>query len=408
MLSGAPTQYMCGSGCFPEPNASVRAPSVRYNASDISPCPKTLYLLLLADVFDWQNFPFRSDPAFCAFSYSAALTPNISSVTPNAGTIGDTITISGQGFAPSPANNTVLVGGVRAQTLSSSGGQIQAKLAPGGTAGWTRVVVVVDGKGYAAESAADVTAFRLRNLQLASFWPPTVSVQGGTLVTLSGSGFDPLNVTRNSVTVCGATCPVVNITTTSQTLTCVAPAAAQGPCSVSVSVDLGSGQSDSVSLSGMTYAAAGVPILESFTPLRVSTGSGGLILIQGQDLAASTVKLRDLSSGGVADCDVISANGTQLTCQADVAAAGAYRVLVASAGNVTAISAGTVQAALGKGLLRRRPCLLNHARGEFLNQYESGKTLRKYFGDPARETELRLVGREEDIPAKLSKTYAQL
>ncbi|GAQ89759.1 hypothetical protein KFL_005590010 [Klebsormidium nitens] len=287
-----------------------------------------------------------SDPAYCAFTYSVALTPNISSVSPTNGTIGDTITISGQGFSPLPSNNTVLVGGVRAQVTSSSGAQIQAKLAPGGAAGWTRVVVIVDGKGYAADSAAGVSTFRLRILQLASFWPPTVSTQGGTLVTLTGSGFDPLNVTRNAVTICGATCPLVNVTTSSQTLTCVAPRAAAGQCSVLVSVDLGSGQTDSVSLSGMTYVSTGVPSVESVNPARIAATGGGLILIQGQDLAGSVVTLRDLAFGRVADCGIVSANGTQVTCKAQGAAAGAYRVLVTSAGNVTAISGSTVEVAL--------------------------------------------------------------
>lgn len=305
----------------------------------------------MPNVLFLTTYTFRSDPAYCAFTYSVALTPNISSVSPTSGTIGDTITITGQGFSPFPSNNTVLVGGVRAQIVSSSGVQIQAKLTPGGTAGWTRVVVVVDGKGYAADSAAGVSAFRLRNLQLASFWPPTVSTQGGTLVTLTGSGFDPLNVTRNAVTICGATCPLVNVTTSSQTLTCIAPGAAAGQCNVVVSVDLGSGQTDSVTLSGMTYAASGVPSIETVTPARVSASGGELILIEGQDLAGSSVTLKDLPSGGTADCGIVSANGTSMTCKVDSTAAGAYRVLVTSAGNVTAISGSTVEVALGK--LRR-------------------------------------------------------
>lgn len=307
---------------------------------------------------------FCSDPSYCAFSYKVALTPNISSITPNAGTIGDTITITGQGFSSTPANNTVLVGGVKAKVVSSSGGQIQATLASGGVAGWTRVVVVVDGKGYAAELVANVTSFRLRNLQLNRFWPPTISTLGGSLVTLSGSGFDPLNFSRNTITVCGSACQVVNLTTSSESLTCIAPAAnaSASPCSVSVSVDLGSGQSDSVTLSGISYANTGAPHIESVSPARVSAGSGGLILIQGRDFsglsgqrkllessAAPTVKLRELSSGSEAECTVGSVSSTEMTCQAEGASAGLYRVLVTLGENVTAISMGTVEVALGEG-----------------------------------------------------------
>ena len=87
-----------------------------------------------------------------SFTYSTQKTPVVSTVSPAAGYIGDSVTITGSGFSSTKADNTVKIGDAVCDVSSSSGSQIVCT-AGARPAGKVAVSVSVAGKGLATSSA---------------------------------------------------------------------------------------------------------------------------------------------------------------------------------------------------------------------------------------------------------------
>lgn len=163
------------------------------------------------------------------FTYEAG--PTIASIAPTSGSTagGTTVTIAGSNFAGA---TSVTFDGTAATITSASASQI-AVTSPVHTAAGA-VNVVVTTPGGATTSVAGFTY--VAPPTLASIAPVTGSINGGTLVTLTGTGFVPGNTT---VTFGGVTATNgINILTTSWSV--LAPAHAAGTVDVVVTTPAGS------------------------------------------------------------------------------------------------------------------------------------------------------------------------
>ncbi|MEP6676033.1 MAG: FG-GAP-like repeat-containing protein [Ferruginibacter sp.] len=86
-------------------------------------------------------------PAAIIFSLQIFAQPSISSFTPVAGKVGDTVSITGNNFSTTATDNIIFFGAVKATVLSSTATNISAKVPPG--AGYNPISVTVNGlTGY--------------------------------------------------------------------------------------------------------------------------------------------------------------------------------------------------------------------------------------------------------------------
>lgn len=135
----------------------------------------------------------------------------VSSITPDKGAAGSTITITGSGFSADPKGNKVTINGVEAEVVSATATSLTVKVPE--NAGSGKVVVTVGDKTFTGPDFQSVT--------------PPVDVKiddlspskgpGLTEVTISGSGFSAV-ASENKVTFNGVDAQVVSASKTSLTV----------------------------------------------------------------------------------------------------------------------------------------------------------------------------------------------
>ena len=233
-----------------------------------------------------------------SFTYdSATATPTVATVTPASGTGAQSLTIDGDNFGSSPV---VTVGATDCVVTASTSSSISCDL-PAVAGGDYAVVVLAPEFGL---SNSDVTYES--ELTASSMSPLTGSFGGGSLLTITGTGFD--TETDPTVTVCSADCAVESVTDTE--IQCRTPAnsgSVTEDCAVSVSQASGK----SVDLAdSFTYDDSLTPQVASVSPQRGGTGGGTSITITGTGFAASGNKVMIDGS----ECDITSESETSITC----------------------------------------------------------------------------------------------
>jgi hypothetical protein len=200
-------------------------------------------------------------------TYSSAITPTISSISPTSGTASQLLTITGSNFVS--GQTSVQVGGVTCtvNTVSSTSITCTVGSSPAGN---QPVVAQVTSVG---DSNSNV-AF-LYSLQVSSVTPTQGSYGGGQVLTVVGDGFSGSNV---AVTICNQACQSVTIVSNTQ-LTCVTPAAtfstSDTTCSLTVTVgELSQSQS-------FVYRTSLTAVVTSISPTRGGTGGGTTLTITG-------------------------------------------------------------------------------------------------------------------------------
>jgi hypothetical protein len=232
------------------------------------------------DVF---NYNATAGIAPCVFRYDDALTPTVSGVSPSTVTAGDTLTVTGTGFLTAAAGvgkapgggdlsvsalNWVYLNGSRCNVTSATATQLRCTVdhTPAGV--YDVAVEVGQGRGYArvAAGAAVVTY----PLSIAAVSPTSGSEAGGTLLSITGTGFRGVG---DVVTVGGSPCTVVPAATRSySSLACRTPAK-------------GASASAAISLNGVapgstfTYDVAKTASVASLTPVVLSTAITGIVNI---------------------------------------------------------------------------------------------------------------------------------
>jgi len=173
--------------------------------------------------------------------------PTISVLVPNAGTIagGTPITINGTGFV---AGATVTIDGVACTSVVVVSAIIITAVTPSGTTGAKDVVVTNADTGFGTKSGGFTYVI---NPTVDSISPDSGSIDGGTHVTITGTGF----VAGAIVNIGSPGPPCTDIVVVSSTeITCVTQSDSAGPADVVVlNPDTGEG----TLVGGFNYAVGG-------------------------------------------------------------------------------------------------------------------------------------------------------
>jgi hypothetical protein len=231
--------------------------------------------------------------------------PSITSITPVSGPIagGTTITINGSGFV---SGTTASVGGTAATGITLVSETQLTAVTPSGVAGPVDVVVsgptalmatAVNGFTYLSGPAPNPTITRVD--------PTSGSAAGGTVITLTGSGFQ----TGVTVTLGGTLSGTVTLLT-GGSLTFVAPAGAAGAAAIVVT------NLDATTVTGTGFFTYGVPT-PVVTVVNVNTGpvaGGTAITITGTGFESAGVSQPTVTIGGASATSVSAVNATTITC----------------------------------------------------------------------------------------------
>ncbi|KAM6899772.1 PKHD1 like 1, tandem duplicate 1 [Xenentodon cancila] len=237
------------------------------------------------------------------FNYSAAYTPVISSISPTTGPSGSLLTLTGSGFGSDAQLVYVTINDVPCNVTSVFDTHLECTAGnnPGGE---FPVVLHHQVKGYAQSDVMFKYELTLSNVQ-----PNEGSFGGGALLSVQGSGFDPV---YSKVLICDEECEVDRDMSTSSRLSCWSPrnnsTLSQLSCVVSVINPL-----VTVSLSaGFTYKSELTPVISEVSPRRGGTGGGTRLTIAGSGFSASVSEVNVTIAGSV--CDVESTNSTHIIC----------------------------------------------------------------------------------------------
>ena len=267
------------------------------------------------------NADAQSGTLNSGYTYSTANSaPTVTSISPNSGTIngGTAVTIRGTGFL---AGATVKLGGTSATGVSVVNSTTIAATTPAHAAGATSVVVTnTDAKTGTLNNGFTFTGPPPPNPAptVSSITPNSGTTNGGTAVTIAGTGF----LAGATVKMGGTSATVLSVVN-STLITATAPAHVAGAVDVVVTnTDTKTG----TLTSGYTYTAAAnpAPTVTSINPATGVTTGGTAVSITGTGfLAGATV-----SFGGTAATGVALVNSTTITASTPAHAAGAVNVVV--------------------------------------------------------------------------------
>jgi len=149
-----------------------------------------------------------------------------------------------------------------------------------------------------------------------SISPTSGPAAGGTVVTISGTGF------RNGATVTfgGTAASSVNVVG-STTITATTPAHASGPVNVVVT---NPNAQNSTLTNGFTYAAAPAPTVSGVNPTSGTAAGGTAVTISGTGFVTGAT----VSFGGTAATGVVVNSGTSISATTPAHAAGQVNVVV--------------------------------------------------------------------------------
>ncbi|MSQ30578.1 MAG: hypothetical protein EXR64_00900 [Dehalococcoidia bacterium] len=282
---------------------------------------------------------------FTGFAYGAATTttggtqPSVTSVAPNSGSSagGSGVTITGSGFS-SPA--TVTFGGIPATNVSVvNAGLITATAPPNAVGAVT--VLVSGGNGQVGGLTAGFT-YIVAIPQVTGVTPTSALPQGGTALTITGSGFVP----GATVTVGGATATGVTVVSPTQ-ITATTPAGPAGAAHVLV-INPGGAISGLANAFSYSTTAPATPVSGPIALISLSPATGPLtggtsISIGGSGFVnGATVTV----GGTVATAGVVSP--TQIVALTPPSGtASSVAVTVTNPGGVSATMPGAFTYALG-------------------------------------------------------------
>ncbi len=259
---------------------------------------------------------------------------SIISFSPDHGTVGDTVTITGTGFSSMPAQNTVAFNGVAATVISSNSTQIVVSVPTGATSGPISATTP-------SGNATSVKPFSVLAHSLTpsiSSFTPNVGVPGSS-VTVSGSNFDPVPLNnRIRFNIASATTNTASVTGLTVT---VPPTAMSGHISLSTPTGMTTSSDDFFVPFG-THTAADVGFTGRVTIGGTSTnmalsspGKIGLLVFDAA--AGQRVGFQWTSTLSVCSIFLFAPNGASLpissSCQSG--STGIGNVLIPSSGTYT-------------------------------------------------------------------------
>jgi len=246
------------------------------------------------------------------FTYVATLAPTVTAVTPEGGPLAGstTITVTGTGFL---SGATVALGSSAATSVTVLSATHLVAVTPAGTA----ATVALSVTNTDAQEGTLASAFSYRAAPtVTAASPSTGSAAGGTVVTLSGTGF----LAGASVSFGGVLGTSVTVDSASK-ITVATPAHAAGSVTVTVTSD---GQVGTLA-SGFTFRAP--PAVSAVLPASSGPAGGGTVTVLGSGFVDGAT----VSFGEVAATGVVLADAGRLTAIAPAHAAGPVAVTVTNA-----------------------------------------------------------------------------
>ncbi|XP_072925977.1 LOW QUALITY PROTEIN: PKHD1 like 1, tandem duplicate 1 [Hemitrygon akajei] len=262
----------------------------------------------------------------CGYRWTSAKTPVITGISPSRGSSvsGTVLTISGFQFANSSETDTtqVLVGGAKCPITRLTDtemtcliGQPNITVAP--------VTVYIAALGLAKHSGNQTFTFTYE-LEVAGIFPSVGSAEGGTILTISGSGFTP------SATILVGEKPCHLLTLSPSEMTCSTPAAAAGVANISVFTD----EMHSTLPFNFTYTEEKMPVILKITPTASNVAGGSSLTIHGSNFGnrsgASCVFI------GNSECPILQWWPNNITCQLPSLPPGAYSIQTRAPNSSTA------------------------------------------------------------------------
>ena len=242
-----------------------------------------------------------SRPEICNFVYSPRDTPSVTSVVPTGVRSGDAVTITGEGFGDSSPLVQVQLGDVRCDVTAVSDTSISCT-AQGGSSGTKSVEVLISPIGRASVPNLVVEY----NVSIVSITPNSVSLGGGNVVNISGSGFLP-NQCQNVSSDCSCNDFMVlidgeeaDISYSSGTdiIVTTPPSSTRtaGAVSVTVSITCDDGRVYADTLAnGITYTANSATV-SGMAPAEGTAGGGTVVTITGMNLPTDAADITVLVS----------------------------------------------------------------------------------------------------------------
>lgn len=232
-----------------------------------------------------------------AFTYQA-IAPTLVNISPNAGSVtgGTVVTVQGSGFIP---GTTLSIGGILASNVQITNATTLTATIPAYVRG-SLVKDVIVNNGMSNATLAGGFTYTESAPTLSQITPATGSVAGGTMITLTGTGFNP----STTVTVGGVAATSV-VVSNSTTITAITPAYTGGALTVDVVVD--NGISNATLIAGFTYTPMAVTIA-SITPALGSIIGGTPVIITGTGFTLSTV----VFLGGYLATDIVMLNANTI------------------------------------------------------------------------------------------------
>ncbi|KAG8441692.1 hypothetical protein GDO86_010757 [Hymenochirus boettgeri] len=252
----------------------------------------------------------------CGYTWSANQTPVINNITVSKDNNGAQLVliINGTGFSNDNGNDTssVKVGYAPCSIINISASEIRCLLQPS-SAGTLPVQVYIAGIGF-AESSLNFTI----QTTISSVSPSSVSRAGGTIVTITGSGFG-----GNSLVQIGtSTCDVLYANTT--TIQCQIQPGEQSEGDVNVTVL--TNEITATLEDAFTYSSSSTPTITQISSNTSSVLGGKTLTIIGSDFGNESPN--SLVVIGNIPCGILQWSITNITCLLPANLPGIYSLLV--------------------------------------------------------------------------------
>jgi M6 family metalloprotease-like protein len=321
--------------------------------------------------------PGGSSSLPAAFTYYGP--PVLSSVSPSSGpaTGGSVLSISGSDFVAGATN--VTVGGVAAAGVNVVSPTLLTAVSPGGTAGSAPVQVFTP-----AGPSLHTPLFTYVDVPaIAAVSPQSGPAEGGTVLTVTGTGFV---VGATTVTVGGVPASSVNVTSAA-TLTALTPAHAPGAAAVAVTTSYGTATLPA----SFTYLTPAPPALGTVNPATGPSTGGTLITLTGSGFVPNQTAV---SLGGAPASGVLVVSDTLLRATAPAHAEGPVTVAVTTPhGTATMSNAFTFTAPAAPVLASIHPVTGPSSGGTRVtltgSGFVAGQTVVTVGGQPATGIDVR-------------------
>jgi hypothetical protein len=261
------------------------------------------------------------------FTYTAAAAPSVTGVSPASGSTagGTVVTVTGSGFTGASG---VSFGSVAAGYVVNSDTRITAT-SPAEAAGTVHVTVTTPSGTSSTGTPDQFTYIPAAGPAVTGVTPASGSTAGGTVVTITGSGFTGASTVKFGGTAASSF-------TVSSASAIIATAPAGSPGTVDVTVTTPSGTSGTVAADHFTYTAPAAPTVTGINPSTGGTAGGTVVIVTGTGFTGA----KNVSFGPYWASRFAVNSDTQITAVSPAQPAGTVDVVVTNVtGNSTTSSA---------------------------------------------------------------------